>query len=359
MVSGKSPEVRFAKTKMCKFHLQGKCAKGAGCSFAHGPTEMESSPDLYRTQLCMALFKTGKCKDSENCKYAHDRAQLRALPASTDKETYGPTKAKTIMFRNHGQNTCGSADCSSPTSMPISGTNSPPSSPQPSQVAPGMFFAAVPVCIPVTMDMTADGQFVMGSPSSIGSPGVMPNFGIQWSPATMYSMPYAPCEEPAMSGSPPVAGCKRPGLVMPNQAQSAPVSPMTNQKQPGLMPDDLEAFQLPANVMLNCEEARTPTSFRSKEPEDDADQLLASLMTETMSETSTEGSDRDKSSADGESLNSIGSSIYSLPVPAFEQGFEVSIKNTFLDVTPKTPPPRRLSKSVPRKLSGSFSMSIA
>jgi len=176
----------------------------------------------------------------------------------------------------------------------------------------------------------------------------------------MYNLPYAPCEEPAIPGSPPVVERKRPGLVMGNQVQSAPVSPVTQDKFPGFMPDEMEAFQLPANVMQSYEEVFTPSSFRSKD--DDADHLLGSLLTETMSETSTEGSDRDKpmrlssskSSADGESFDSMGSSIYSLPVPAFEQGFEVSIKNTFLDVTPKTPPPRRLSKSVPRKLSGSF-----
>jgi len=359
MVSGKSPEVRFAKTKMCKFHLQGKCAKGAGCSFAHGPTEMETSPDLYRTQLCMALVKTGKCKDSENCKYAHDRNQLRALPRCSDKSSYCPTKAKSIMQKINGQNKCGNSDTSSPKSMPLSCTSTPPSSPQQPQVSPAIFFAAVPVCLPVSMDMTADGQFVIGSPTSIGSPGVMPNFGLQWSPAAMYNLPYAPCEEPAIPGSPPVVERKRPGLVMGNQVQSAPVSPVTQEKFPGFVPDEMEAFQLPANVMQNYEEAFTPSSFRSKD--DDADHLLGSLLTETMSETSTEGSDRDKpmrlssskSSADGESFDSMGSSIYSLPVPAFEQGFEVSIKNTFLDVTPKTPPSRRLSKSVPRKLSGS------
>lgn len=236
--------------------------------------------------------------------------------------------------------------------MSLSCTSTPPNSPQPPQVAPGMFFTAVPVCLPVSMDMTADGQFVIGSPTSIGSPGVMPSFGLQWSPAQMYSMPYAPCEEPAISGSPQVVERKRPGLVMGNQVQSTPVSPMAQEKQ-RYVPDEMEAFQLPANVMQNYEEAFTPTSsFRSKD--DEADHLLGSLLTETMSETSTEGSDRDKSSADGESFDSMGSSIYSLPVPAFEQGFEVSIKNTFLDVTPKTPPSRRLSKSVPRKLSGSF-----
>lgn len=66
----------FMKTKMCKFHILGMCAKGPDCQFAHSMEEMNPLPDLYRTKLCKSLINTGQC-DNPTCKYAHNKVELR------------------------------------------------------------------------------------------------------------------------------------------------------------------------------------------------------------------------------------------------------------------------------------------
>mmetsp|Transcript_6773 Transcript_6773/g.10864 ORF Transcript_6773/g.10864 Transcript_6773/m.10864 type:complete len:433 (+) Transcript_6773:60-1358(+) len=69
----------FGKTKMCKFHILGMCAKGTDCCFAHDQAEMNPIPDLSRTKICKTLINTGICTD-DNCKYAHNRDELRDVP---------------------------------------------------------------------------------------------------------------------------------------------------------------------------------------------------------------------------------------------------------------------------------------
>lgn len=69
----------FEKTKMCKFHILGACAKGASCRFAHFPSELNNLPDLACTKLCKALIATGLC-DNPECRYAHSQEELRPMP---------------------------------------------------------------------------------------------------------------------------------------------------------------------------------------------------------------------------------------------------------------------------------------
>jgi hypothetical protein len=73
----KATHLRFQKTKMCNFYIQGKCTKGASCKFAHDRAVLQTPPDLFRTGLCIAFSKNGFCKDGEACKYAHGIDQLR------------------------------------------------------------------------------------------------------------------------------------------------------------------------------------------------------------------------------------------------------------------------------------------
>jgi hypothetical protein len=72
------PGARFEKTKMCKFFVQGVCAKGGACRFAHEKSALQTPPDLFRTRLCASFITNGSCKNGESCRYAHGDDQLRA-----------------------------------------------------------------------------------------------------------------------------------------------------------------------------------------------------------------------------------------------------------------------------------------
>ena len=65
----------FSKTKLCSFHLRGKCTHGAHCLYAHDVSELKSPPDLTKTRLCPMLRK-GMCMKKQ-CTYAHTREDLR------------------------------------------------------------------------------------------------------------------------------------------------------------------------------------------------------------------------------------------------------------------------------------------
>lgn len=67
-------QVQLRKTKLCKYHLGGSCRSGAGCSFAHRPAELQSTPDLRKTRLCKA-FVLGRCT-SQGCRFAHGDGEL-------------------------------------------------------------------------------------------------------------------------------------------------------------------------------------------------------------------------------------------------------------------------------------------
>jgi len=66
------------KTRLCVYHLEGKCGFGSSCTFAHYTSEVKSVPDLSKTQLC-AKFAEGKCSN-KNCTYAHGEEELRDSP---------------------------------------------------------------------------------------------------------------------------------------------------------------------------------------------------------------------------------------------------------------------------------------
>mmetsp|Transcript_87206 Transcript_87206/g.244094 ORF Transcript_87206/g.244094 Transcript_87206/m.244094 type:complete len:664 (+) Transcript_87206:115-2106(+) len=76
--------VIFSKTKMCKFHILGMCAKGEACKFAHHKDELNPLPDLSRTKLCKTLISTGSCNDP-HCSYAHNREEMRAMPGGSSE----------------------------------------------------------------------------------------------------------------------------------------------------------------------------------------------------------------------------------------------------------------------------------
>eukprot|EP00930_Biecheleria_cincta_P019469 TRINITY_DN1484_c0_g4_i1.p1 TRINITY_DN1484_c0_g4~~TRINITY_DN1484_c0_g4_i1.p1 ORF type:complete len:243 (-),score=50.21 TRINITY_DN1484_c0_g4_i1:503-1231(-) len=77
----------FSKTKMCKFHQAGKCAKGLQCAWAHDASELNAAPDLRRTKLCKELINNGECTNA-NCNFAHNKEQFRTLVHATEVLTH-------------------------------------------------------------------------------------------------------------------------------------------------------------------------------------------------------------------------------------------------------------------------------
>ncbi|CEM39344.1 unnamed protein product [Vitrella brassicaformis CCMP3155] len=70
---------RMIKTKMCNMYINGRCAKGDNCNYAHSRSEMRSLPDLSKTTMCKAFRESGSCTD-RNCRFAHHESELRSTP---------------------------------------------------------------------------------------------------------------------------------------------------------------------------------------------------------------------------------------------------------------------------------------
>jgi len=74
----KDKDKDLQKTKMCVYHVQGKCGYGSDCQFAHCLSEIRKAPNLAKTQLCTA-FMSGSCTKA-SCTYAHGEAELAQPP---------------------------------------------------------------------------------------------------------------------------------------------------------------------------------------------------------------------------------------------------------------------------------------
>jgi len=77
----------FSKTKMCKFHRAGKCAKGRQCPWAHDPSELQVAPDLRRTKLCKELIAKGHCTNAK-CTFAHSQEECRTVAHAAGDVTH-------------------------------------------------------------------------------------------------------------------------------------------------------------------------------------------------------------------------------------------------------------------------------
>jgi len=84
--SAKDPKSRnkdLQKTKLCVYHVQGKCGLGTSCQFAHSASEIRKAPNLAKTGLCKN-FMNGNC-ELKNCTYAHGEAELVNPPSFKKK----------------------------------------------------------------------------------------------------------------------------------------------------------------------------------------------------------------------------------------------------------------------------------
>lgn len=51
---------------------------GQSCPFAHGESELRSTPNLFKTSLCTVFSKTNSCPHGDKCRYAHGEHDIRA-----------------------------------------------------------------------------------------------------------------------------------------------------------------------------------------------------------------------------------------------------------------------------------------
>lgn len=79
-------QTQFFKTKLCPYHVEGRCINGQKCRFAHNPVEIRPLPDLHRTKLCESYVRKEPCTD-ETCPFAHDPSELRTSSHSFYKVT--------------------------------------------------------------------------------------------------------------------------------------------------------------------------------------------------------------------------------------------------------------------------------
>eukprot|EP00933_Yihiella_yeosuensis_P080614 TRINITY_DN94075_c0_g1_i1.p1 TRINITY_DN94075_c0_g1~~TRINITY_DN94075_c0_g1_i1.p1 ORF type:complete len:328 (+),score=56.29 TRINITY_DN94075_c0_g1_i1:119-1102(+) len=81
--SGNNETLKY--TKQCNFFLQGACARGDSCTFAHDPQQLQPLPNLLKTGFCRQILAQGYCKHGANCRFAHHQDQIRVC-ASDAKE---------------------------------------------------------------------------------------------------------------------------------------------------------------------------------------------------------------------------------------------------------------------------------
>lgn len=61
------------------------CTRGKGCTYAHGPEELQPLPNLYKTKMCFELSKNKKCHNP-SCQYAHTKSELRNIAYENHQE---------------------------------------------------------------------------------------------------------------------------------------------------------------------------------------------------------------------------------------------------------------------------------
>eukprot|EP00928_Gymnodinium_smaydae_P058855 TRINITY_DN4205_c1_g1_i6.p1 TRINITY_DN4205_c1_g1~~TRINITY_DN4205_c1_g1_i6.p1 ORF type:complete len:404 (-),score=73.27 TRINITY_DN4205_c1_g1_i6:85-1236(-) len=71
------------KTRMCSFHLAGRCNKGSTCTFAHHESELRPKLNLFKSRPCAAYVRKGHCNEGDACRFAHGASDLR-VPLLTE-----------------------------------------------------------------------------------------------------------------------------------------------------------------------------------------------------------------------------------------------------------------------------------
>lgn len=71
-------ETQLQKTKLCTYHLKGRCKHSTACRFAHGTEELVVPPNLHKTKMCPMVLANKQCKNHE-CTFAHHERELKKV----------------------------------------------------------------------------------------------------------------------------------------------------------------------------------------------------------------------------------------------------------------------------------------
>ena len=84
------------KTRMCIYHVQGRCKYGHYCTFAHDRLELREAPFCVRkTKMCPAQY-SGLCSN-ESCNFAHSIDELKSRPSSDAATAFCVSPAESNM----------------------------------------------------------------------------------------------------------------------------------------------------------------------------------------------------------------------------------------------------------------------
>eukprot|EP00397_Hematodinium_sp_SG-2012_P051482 GEMP01060352.1.p1 GENE.GEMP01060352.1~~GEMP01060352.1.p1 ORF type:complete len:265 (+),score=59.08 GEMP01060352.1:95-889(+) len=97
-------EVVMLRTKLCAFHLEGKCKRGEDCSFAHEEKDMNLVPDLGKTSLCLRLLKCGWCPNGDACHFAHAEAEVLRAKQLRENQQSDARRANQQVFEKESSN---------------------------------------------------------------------------------------------------------------------------------------------------------------------------------------------------------------------------------------------------------------
>eukprot|EP00931_Biecheleriopsis_adriatica_P094162 TRINITY_DN67846_c0_g1_i1.p1 TRINITY_DN67846_c0_g1~~TRINITY_DN67846_c0_g1_i1.p1 ORF type:complete len:193 (-),score=35.23 TRINITY_DN67846_c0_g1_i1:353-931(-) len=82
MSQSRQVKQQFVATRLCKFHLEGRCSRGTACTFAHTEDDLRKQPDYSKTRLCSLFQRTGHCWQGSACKFAHGSAEMQRHAAA-------------------------------------------------------------------------------------------------------------------------------------------------------------------------------------------------------------------------------------------------------------------------------------
>jgi hypothetical protein len=71
-------DMHLQKTKLCMYHLKGRCKHSKACRFAHGPEELVDAPNLHKTRMCPSVLANKAC-NNPNCTFAHYEDDLKKV----------------------------------------------------------------------------------------------------------------------------------------------------------------------------------------------------------------------------------------------------------------------------------------